>query len=353
MQLTYTLYTICEKNARGSGKINLSIWHKQNINNLRLSLREAASFLFQQPKQAEVELSVNGQKTDFKMEKGFAVIKRDWKPGDVVELNIPMPVRFVDCIPEVSENIGKTAVTRGPLVYCAEEVDNAGPVQRLYLGDTNEAQAKVANISSGVLQGLERITLPGMEKKVGGITSREITMIPYYAWCNRGDNRTMLVWLNEEASTASIGQQTMAYLRNVKGVNASSVAGGKNISVRALCDGKVSESSADKLTEQWVSEGSGKQWVQVDFREPFLLNSLSVYWLDDQDKITVPSGWSVEYKSDAGWTPLELYVTDSYQMGTDRFNVVHPSGSLEVESVRILIEPQKGKSIGVSEIRFE
>lgn len=308
---------------------------------------------YKQPKQAEVELSVNGQKTDFKMEKGFAVIKRDWKPGDVVELNIPMPVRFVDCIPEVSENIGKTAVTRGPLVYCAEEVDNAGPVQRLYLGDTNEAQAKVANISSGVLQGLERITLPGMEKKVGGITSREITMIPYYAWCNRGDNRTMLVWLNEEASTASIGQQTMAYLRNVKGVNASSVAGGKNISVRALCDGKVSESSADKLTEQWVSEGSGKQWVQVDFREPFLLNSLSVYWLDDQDKITVPSGWSVEYKSDAGWTPLELYVTDSYQMGTDRFNVVHPSGSLEVESVRILIEPQKGKSIGVSEIRFE
>ena len=105
---------------------------------------------YKQSKQAEVELSVNGQKTDFKMEKGFAVIKRDWKPGDVVELNIPMPVRFVDCIPEVSENIGKTAVTRGPLVYCAEEVDNAGPVQRLYLGDTNEAQAKVANISSGV-----------------------------------------------------------------------------------------------------------------------------------------------------------------------------------------------------------
>lgn len=58
-------------------------------------------------------------------------------------------------------------------------------------------------------------------------------------------------------------------------------------------------------------------------------------------------------EGDAGWTPLELYVTDSYQMGTDRFNVVHPSGSLEVESVRILIEPQKGKSIGVSEIRFE
>lgn len=54
-------------------------------------------------------------------------------------------------------------------------MDNAGPVQRLYLGDVNESQAKVANISSGVLQGLESITLPGMEKKVEGITTREIT----------------------------------------------------------------------------------------------------------------------------------------------------------------------------------
>ena len=308
---------------------------------------------YKQPGHTEIELSVNGQKTDFRMEKGFAVVKRNWEPGDVVELNIPMPVRFVDCIPEVSENIGKTAVTRGPLVYCAEEVDNAGPVQRLYLGDVNESQAKVANISSGVLQGLESITLPGMEKKVEGITTREITMVPYYAWCNRGDNRTMLVWLNDEASTASIGQQAMAYLRNIKAVNVSSLAAGKNISTRALCDGKVSDSSADKLTERWMSDGSGRQWVQVDFKEPFLLNSLSMYWLDDQEKIAVPSGWSVEYKSDAGWNPLELYVTDSYQVGTDRFNVVHPSGSVEVESVRILIEPQKGKSIGVSEIRFE
>ena len=41
----------------------------------------------------------------------------------------------------------------------------AGPVQRLYLGDTNEAQAKVANISSGVLQGLERITCPEWKRR--------------------------------------------------------------------------------------------------------------------------------------------------------------------------------------------
>ena len=99
---------------------------------------------YKQPGHTEIELSVNGQKTDFRMEKGFAVVKRNWEPGDVVELNIPMPVRFVDCIPEVSENIGKTAVTRGPLVYCAEEVDNAGTVQRLYLGDVYESHVFLA-----------------------------------------------------------------------------------------------------------------------------------------------------------------------------------------------------------------
>lgn len=85
------------------------------------------------------------------MEKGFVVIKCDWKFGDVVEFNILMFVCFVDCIFEVSENIGKIVVICGLLVYCVEEVDNVGFVQWFYLGDMNEVQVKVVNIFFGVL----------------------------------------------------------------------------------------------------------------------------------------------------------------------------------------------------------
>jgi len=41
-----------------------------------------------------------------------------------------MPVRFNACIEKVEANVGRVAVTRGPLVYCAEEAGNGGLVQR-------------------------------------------------------------------------------------------------------------------------------------------------------------------------------------------------------------------------------
>lgn len=66
------------------------------------------------------------------MDNGFAVVKRMWKNGDIVELELPMPVRRTSCDPRVKENVGTTAVTRGPLVYCAEGTDN-GVVQQLNL----------------------------------------------------------------------------------------------------------------------------------------------------------------------------------------------------------------------------
>ncbi len=132
----------------------------------------------------EIRIKVNGKAANYKMDKGFAVVDRDWKTGDVVELELPMPVRFVKCAPEVKDNIGKIAVTRGPLVYCAEEIDNNAPIQDLCLDETSESQAQTSTITSGILSGLAQIKLPDM------------TLVPYYAWCNRGDNKSMMVWIN-------------------------------------------------------------------------------------------------------------------------------------------------------------
>ena len=97
-----------------------------------------------------------------------------------------MPVRFVNSRPEVAENIGKTSVTRGPLVYCAEEIDNNFPTQQLSLKDMQESQAVITPIEEGIMQGIYQIQLPSVK------------LIPYYSWCNRGDNRTMSVWIGNE-----------------------------------------------------------------------------------------------------------------------------------------------------------
>lgn len=134
---------------------------------------------------------MNGETVDYDMNNGFAVVKRTWKAGDIVELELPMPVRRTACDPRVKENEGTTAVTRGPLVYCAEEADN-GVVQQLSL-ISDEARTHL--ITEGPLKNITQIGIRGVRVDAGNRTPTEITLIPYYAWNNRGDNQTMRVWL--------------------------------------------------------------------------------------------------------------------------------------------------------------
>ena len=49
---------------------------------------------YEEQRHLPVEVRVNGEKVKYVMKKGFAVIERDWVSGDIVELELPMPVRF-------------------------------------------------------------------------------------------------------------------------------------------------------------------------------------------------------------------------------------------------------------------
>lgn len=144
-------------------------------------------------------LKVNNKKVRFKMNKGFAVIRRKWKNGDKIMLDIPMPVRFVKSHPAVKSNSGRVAVTRGPLVYCAEGTDNGGNVQRLFLPESLSGdEIKIIPFNSGTLKGIPSITLEGKEFRNGSVNDTRITLIPYYSWNNRQTGPTMTVWLPEK-----------------------------------------------------------------------------------------------------------------------------------------------------------
>ena len=133
-----------------------------------------------------IELYVNGEAAKYEMVKGFAVVKRVWNTGDNVELTLPMDVRYVECDERVVDNRNTIAVTRGPLVYCAEEADNGLPVQTLAIDPKASSSASVSVFTSGILEGIDYITCPG---------NQSITMIPYYAWSNRDPDKTMAVWI--------------------------------------------------------------------------------------------------------------------------------------------------------------
>ena len=136
----------------------------------------------------DVTLTVNGEPVDLNMKNGFAVIERQWTQGDVVELNLPMQVRVVAADGNVKEVENKVALMRGPLVYCAEEVDNGRSVLDMRIPDESEFQAEYkSELLSGVTV-LKGIVLNKSGRK------RKLTAIPYYAWAHRGNGK-MAVWL--------------------------------------------------------------------------------------------------------------------------------------------------------------
>ncbi|MHC5058195.1 MAG: glycoside hydrolase family 127 protein [Planctomycetota bacterium] len=158
---------------------------------------ELYSYVSGEPGAWKVE--ANGEAAEAPLEKGFAVIERTWKPGDEVRLTLPMPVRLSTCDDRVEANVGRVAVTRGPLVYCAEETDNGGPVARLVLPDAPEPSSVTTSaIAEGPLAGVVKVALPSAELTGDGQRDATITLVPYYAWCNRGE-KSMVVWLPRSA----------------------------------------------------------------------------------------------------------------------------------------------------------
>lgn len=148
----------------------------------------------------EATLKLNTGPVPLKLDKGFAVIERQWQKGDVIELDLPMPVRRVACHEKVVNNAGKVALERGPVVYCAEWVDNGGKVFNLILPD--EAPL-TSQYRQDLLNGITVITgkalaLAPNDQGQPVPQPQDFVAIPYYAWSNRGLGE-MTVWLPRNA----------------------------------------------------------------------------------------------------------------------------------------------------------
>lgn len=149
-------------------------------------------------------IRVNGKEINLQMRKGFAMIKRSWQKGDVVELHLPMPVRHVVSHENVKGNMGKVALERGPIVYCAEWKDNNGRVLNLLVSPDDDFKAEFKH---DMLNGVTVLkgNAYGLYSSKGGdsVTKKKQTVIfiPYYAWAHRGEGE-MAVWIpfNESAA---------------------------------------------------------------------------------------------------------------------------------------------------------
>ena len=168
--------------------------------------KETYELAFRMPGWADgVRILLNGEaQTRFTDVDGYIHFQREWTPGDVVKLAFDMPVRINRANPSVKENIGKIAVSRGPIVYCLEEIDNGDGLHRLSLCTKKEMEVLPGNALEGAaeLRGCgRRLSDAGFNGALYAADVEEtydeqkLHFIPYYLWNNRGIGE-MTVWVN-------------------------------------------------------------------------------------------------------------------------------------------------------------
>ena len=152
-------------------------------------------YQFQNTAAEKPVIKVNGAVVDYTITNGYATINRSWKKNDKVEVNLPMEVRRVVANENLKEDIGKVALQRGPLVYCAEWKDNNGKTSNIIMPNeavfTTEFRPELLN-GVTVLKSAVPAVIVNSDENISTV-KQSFTAIPYYSWANRGKGE-MMVW---------------------------------------------------------------------------------------------------------------------------------------------------------------
>jgi DUF1680 family protein len=156
-------------------------------------------YRFGEGKVPPVGLKINGKMGDASPKAdGYVHLQRRWQAGDVVELDLPMPIHRVYAHEKVKADRGKVALMRGPITYCIEAVDNPN-VDVLSAALPRETELR-AEHRERLLGGVTVLQGKALDDRQRPVT---LTAVPYYSWANR-EKGAMTVWINEApvASTA-------------------------------------------------------------------------------------------------------------------------------------------------------
>lgn len=163
-------------------------------------------YAFQNAPATKVIIKINGVETPYDVENGYAVLNKIWKKADVVEVLLPMEVRRVTASAKVKDDAGKIALQRGPVMYCAEWVDNNGRAANIVLPAntvfTTEHHSDLLNGVTILKAEATVVVTDAKEAKVNTV-KQQFTAIPYYAWANRGKGEMML-WFPERIKDVAI-----------------------------------------------------------------------------------------------------------------------------------------------------
>jgi uncharacterized protein len=303
-----------------------------------------------------VTLKVNGKAVATRTEKGYVELTRAWKRGDTIELAMPMPVRRLVAHNLVDADRSRVAIQRGPIVYAAEWPDNPnGKVRNLVLPATAKltAEHRTAFLNGvTVVKGRAVALAYDAQGKVVR-AEQDLTMIPYFAWANRGRGQ-MMVWL---PSIEAVGRP-LPYPTLTTGAKLTT-SGRKNPD--PIKDGEEPAASNDPTSYfDWWPQGTPSGgtprvtsgWVEYEFPRSETLSESQLYWFDDTGRggVRVPLKWRILWRDGAEWKPVE--VEGGWGVDRNRYNVVKFK-PVTSAGLRLEVEFQEGFSAGVQRWRVK
>lgn len=281
---------------------------------------------------ASYTLKVNGTRVKATVSDGYATISRQWKAGDIVELDLPMNVRRIKAHDKVTANRGMLALERGPVVYCLEGQDQpGGTVFDKYIPDGTDIQAA-----------FDPELLGGITVLSGTVGDTPFKAIPYSTWNNRGTDQ-MTVWIPASAEYSTpVPEPTIA--SRAKAYSDGTPAWGVNDQWEPR-----SSSDIDKPYFYWWLKKGGEESLEYEFDQPYTVSKVQVYWLDFDHydgNYRVPESWKLYYRNGSRWKEVEAltpYGTEKDCYNTLEFKPIKTTG------LKIAAQLQEGESGGIIE----
>lgn len=286
----------------------------------------------------QVTLSLNGKKIRKHLVGGYAVLDRKWKNGDVVTLQMEMPVRRVAAHEKVEYDKGLLAIERGPVVYALEGIDQSDD----YIFDIvipRDASIK-PRYEESILGGVTLIEGEAIkvirDTVTGAFTEKPCTFraIPYSTWNNRGPSQLVL-WTPEKPEFA------------IPDPEPSIASQAEPIGGWGFNDQMEPRSSSDRNTpyHYWWQKSGTEASIGYRFKQPQKVSAVEVYWLafvHYDITYKVPEYWKLYYKEGNEWK--EVRNSSGYGVEEDCYNRVtfDPIITSELKLVAKLQGPGEG-----------
>jgi len=202
-----------------------------------------------------------------------------------------------------------------------------------------------------IIRGKADVVYPGEGSKLVVKEDQQLTLIPYYAWANRGASE-MAIWLaRNESALMPVAPPTIA---STSRVTALHFRDKMRLHAYTINDQLEPKSSNDRSAPQfnWWPLVGISEWVQYDFLRPEKVSAVKVYWFDEQPGggCRVPKSWRLLYKDGLQWKPVTR--ASKYDTERDRYNRV-TFDPVETTALRIELQMQTNFSAGILEWQVE